>query len=102
MDDLLESMYILLALCAIIGLVAFVGSLFEKKNIRINPKPIIIGVVVFLLVGLVVSCTVVSNEPKGGDGKSTCRNCGRSTSLVPGYGYCSNCYESFRDWQNKD
>lgn len=38
----------------------------------------------------------------GGDGKSTCRNCGRKTSLVAGYGYCSTCYKGFKDWQNKN
>ena len=98
MDGLLEDMVILLILMGIVLVVAYIHDLFKKKNITINAKPIIIGVVVVLIVGIVVSCSMVSGN-RGGDGKNTCKNCGRSTSLVPGYGYCIDCYEGFTDWQ---
>ena len=60
---------------------------------------IAIIVVVVLLIAMVGSC---SGSSSGGDGKSTCRNCGRKKPLVAGYGYCSTCYEGFRDWQKNN
>ena len=101
MDGLLEDIGILVVLIGIVLVVAYLHDLFKKKNITINAKPIIIGIVVVLIVGIVVSCSMVSGN-RGGDGITTCRNCGRSKTLVPGYGYCSSCYEGFIDWQNKD
>ena len=35
----------------------------------------------------------------GGDGVTSCRNCGRKTNLVAGFGYCGTCYEGFVEWQ---
>lgn len=34
-----------------------------------------------------------------GDGINTCRNCGRDTTLVAGFGFCGSCYEGFVEWQ---
>ena len=61
---------------------------------------IAIIVVVVLLIAMVGSCS--GSGSSGGDGKSTCRNCGRKKPLVAGYGYCSTCYEGFRDWQKNN
>lgn len=37
---------------------------------------------------------------KGGDGKTTCKNCGRKKSLSYA-GYCSTCQEGFDKWQDR-
>lgn len=55
--------------------------------------------IAFLLVLVMLLSLCACGESRGGDGVSTCRNCGRKTSLVAGYGYCKTCYEGFIEWQ---
>lgn len=59
-------------------------------------KKIISLLLVFMLCQSLGGC-----GNSGGDGKTTCRNCGRKTSLVAGFGYCNSCYEGFNDWQKR-
>ena len=60
---------------------------------------VIIAIVIltFVIVPALRSCS--SNE-RGGDGITSCKNCGRKTDLVPGFGYCGNCYKGFNEWQD--
>ena len=46
--------------------------------------------IIVLLIGLAIG----SN-----DDAEKCRNCGRETDLVAGFGFCYDCYEGFVDWQ---
>lgn len=54
-----------------------------------------------LLFALVLSLFACSGGGNRGDGVTSCKNCGRKSTLVPGYGYCSRCFESFNKWQNE-
>lgn len=75
---------------------AFVDAKIRKSN-KILAK---IGIA-FLVFMIIVSFIVAINISFGpnGDGKNKCRNCGRTENLVPGFGYCEDCYEGFVDWQ---
>lgn len=35
----------------------------------------------------------------GYDQEEKCKNCGRTTDIVPGFEYCEDCYDGFVDWQ---
>ena len=61
-------------------------------------KKVLLCIFILLICLSVVMCFA---EDSGGDGKTTCRNCGRAKKLVPGVGYCSSCYDGFRDWQER-
>ena len=79
----------------------------EKSDIELKEtvrKVIIVsGVLAVILVAIFSVKTIFSSLFKdGGDGINTCRNCGRETSLVSGFGFCGNCYEGFVDWQENN
>jgi len=63
----------------------------KKNGVTIG---IIIAIILTLLIGL-VGC-----GSSGGDGKSTCRNCGRSKPLSYA-GFCSTCQKGFEEWQDR-
>ena len=54
-------------------------------------------IVLVLILVSIVGCFGDCGESSGGDGKSSCRNCGRSS--VYALGYCKSCYKGFRNWQ---
>lgn len=54
----------------------------------------VFAIVVIMLVG-VISCAL-SPSGIGGDGKSSCKNCGRNS--VYALGFCKSCYKSFHDF----
>ena len=54
-----------------------------------------------LLLAMIMILSLVACGSSGGDGKTSCRNCGRKKNLVPGFGYCSTCYKGFNDWQER-
>ena len=58
--------------------------------------------VLALLLSIMLCFSLCACGQNGGDGKNSCRNCGRKTSLVAGYGYCSTCYKGFKQWQNNN
>ena len=100
-----------LAFCAIAGCAIWLLNEKSKEGAKDNQhtnnkdKKNIVKVVIVVGIIILLIITVASgafNSKSGGDGKTTCKNCGRNTSLVPGYGYCSNCYKGFIDWQSKD
>lgn len=57
-----------------------------------------IGIIIVLIIAIIFGVASCGSGDKGGDGKSTCRNCGRKTSLSV-MGYCSICQEGFYEWQ---
>ena len=77
---------------------AFVDAKIRKSN-KMGAK---IGIA-FLVFMIIVSFIVAINISFGPDrdGENKCRNCGRTEDLVPGFGYCEDCYEGFVDWQDR-
>jgi|GEM_PF-5699094 len=70
-----------------------------------NDKAAKIITVIFVIILIIymiflVMCDGSSGSSSRGDGKSTCRNCGREKSLNY-MGYCSTCQEGFNDWQER-
>ena len=57
-----------------------------------------IGIIVMVIIVLLFSIPRSSsrNNNEGG-----CRQCGSTSSLVPGFGFCSDCYGSFNEWQER-
>ena len=77
----------------------------EKKNQEKSVKEkrakrmIIIAVVSFviaIIIGMFGSC---SCSGSGGDGITTCKNCGRKE--ISWGGMCERCADDFLDWQDK-
>lgn len=56
---------------------------------------VIVPIIIFAIVG----GSIDNHSGSSGNGRDKCRNCGRETNLVAGYGYCYDCYEGFVDWQ---
>ena len=59
---------------------------------------VVVLIVLLLLFGL-GSIIFGGCEDNGGDGKSSCKNCGRSS--VYASGFCKRCYESYIDYLNE-
>ena len=64
----------------------------ESKHVL---KKIGIAIVVVIMLVGVISCAL-SPSGMGGDGKSSCKNCGRNS--VYALGFCKSCYKSFHDF----
>lgn len=82
------------------GLTLVICILIDRyvKN-RDNIGKIIAGIIMSVLVAVVILVVValaVGDDDPRGDGKTTCRNCGRRPVTV--MGYCEDCYEGFNDW----
>ena len=62
------------------------------------------GIIALILVVVVLMVSVYGcfgcESDMGGDGTSSCKNCGRSP--VYSLGYCKSCYNGFRNWQKKN
>lgn len=60
----------------------------------------IIGVILIIVIAIIIGMASCGGNSSGsrGDGKKTCRNCGREKPLSS-IGYCSICQEGFDDWQ---
>lgn len=65
-------------------------------------KSSLIGIIVGACVLLIFMFALFSGGDSGsrGDGKETCRNCGRDKPLSY-MGYCSTCQEGFNEWQER-
>lgn len=61
----------------------------------------VIGVIIVLAIAIIIGLSCCSSGTGGGNGKSTCRNCGRKKPLSA-YGYCSTCQKGFNEWQDKN
>lgn len=58
-----------------------------------------IGIIIILIIAIIIGlASCGSSGHSGGDGKSTCRNCGRNRTLSSS-GYCSTCQKGYNDWQ---
>lgn len=58
-----------------------------------------IGIIIILIIAIIIGfASCGSSGHSGGDGKSTCRNCGRNKPLSA-MGYCSTCQKGFYEWQ---
>jgi len=60
---------------------------------------IIAIIALVLCVVLLLSCLFSfcdSDSDNGGDGKTSCKNCGKKS--VVALGYCERCYKSFREY----
>ena len=63
-------------------------------------KSNLITAIVIFVVFILIIAMCFDGSSSGGDGKSTCRNCGRSKSLSYA-GYCSTCQSGFEQWQDR-
>lgn len=57
-------------------------------------------VIVLCLCGFLYLGLKNSGGHSGGNGKSSCRNCGREASLT--MGYCSSCFEGYVEWSQEN
>jgi len=66
-----------------------------------NDKSEIIKVIAVIVVFVLFIALAIASysEPRGGNGTTTCRNCGRSPVVYAGF--CEDCGEGFLDWQRK-
>lgn len=52
---------------------------------------------ILLVVGMILSMMILpACEKSKGDGKTSCKNCGRTP--VYALGFCKSCYKSFHDY----
>ena len=54
---------------------------------------------VFIAFLAVLFGSIIADSIPSRESKEKCRNCGRTGDIVPGFGYCEDCYEGFVDWQ---
>lgn len=66
----------------------------SKENIKIYA---IVAVVILIFIILIRSCSFGGSSGSNGG----CRNCGRTGNLVPGYGYCYDCFDGYLDWEER-
>ncbi len=60
------------------------------------------GIIIVLIFAIIVGlASFGSCGNSGGDGKSTCRNCGRNKPLSY-MGLCSTCQKGFDEWDEKN
>ena len=73
----------------------------KKEKPLIGWPTIIICAILFVvcIIGAAIGPSGGCGKYSGGDGKESCKNCGRSP--VVAYGYCEKCAESFMDWHNE-
>ena len=71
------------------------------ENKKRNIKVILWTIYILIMVVLFILCSVMGDScgKIEGDGKSSCRVCGRSP--VTEFGYCERCTEDFLDWHNE-
>ena len=84
-------------LFAAIGIGVAIYAQIQKTN-KILKKFALAGCIAFVIISVILIPLLLSD---GGDTKEGCKNCGRTTELVPGFGYCEDCYAGFVDWQER-
>lgn len=78
-----------------------IAAYVNRKNIKVSAKAYSI-ILIILVIAVIAGYTLLaphSSSGRGGDGKTTCLNCGRRASLT--IGYCDTCYGGFSDWYDK-
>jgi hypothetical protein len=76
---------------------AFADASKKERKTSLTIAAVVIAV--FLLLSGIMNSNF---DHQGGDGITTCRNCGRKKDLVPGFGFCYTCYEGFVEWQEEN
>ena len=56
-----------------------------------------ITIIITIVIAFILAFATFGDSNKGGDGKSTCRNCGRQKKLSSA-GYCSTCQKGYDEW----
>ena len=75
---------------------AYVDAIMRKTDkILIRAGIVFLAIMIFVSIPIAISLSNNSHS----NSKDKCRNCGRTEDLVPGFGYCEDCYEGFVDWQ---
>lgn len=124
--SMLEDMWVLIPIC-LIGATVFIWvgialiqkvrgikkeidsrkiSAEESEAANSFVKKIFWGSIAIIVVSVLIIAIAVGSAVGRSSGSSTgsgerCRNCGRSGKLVAGFGYCYDCYDGFRDWQDR-
>lgn len=58
-------------------------------------------IIVFVAIIVFASLIAITSNNSGTSNKNGCRNCGRTENIVPGFGFCEDCFEGFLDWQDR-
>ena len=93
----------IIAAVSLVGLSWFIYlQVSESKEPLKNKKAWIMSVIAFVLLVIInpVNALLVDSNDRGGDGVTTCKNCGRREVVV--FGMCENCADGFLHWHNKN
>ena len=72
----------------------------NSKKTNKTTRIVVIALASLLLIGYLFSGAGSSGNRNNNKNDGTrCRICNRSTTLIPGFNMCGNCYEGFNDWQ---
>ena len=74
-------------------------TLSNKKLEKKAAKTLLVFMIIVCILGGIFAVKLWGGITSGYDSKEKCRNCGRTTDIVPGFGYCEDCYGGFVDWQ---
>ena len=86
---------------SLIGLGWFIYLCNEPKDPLKNKKAWIMSVIALVLLVVINPVnSFMASSGRGGDGVTTCKNCGRRG--VEAFGYCERCADGFLDWHNKN
>lgn len=86
-------------ICVLGGFVLLLFSLGFAEQLREYTKRLVIISIAMMVLGIILGVTAEpSADSSSGD---RCRNCGRKTDLVAGFGYCYSCYEGYNNWQKE-
>lgn len=69
---------------------------FKKQDL----KKAIVGIIVIVLICAIMGISDGCESDAGGDGKSSCKICGRSSVFA--YGYCEDCFNDYMDWREEN
>ena len=72
-----------------------------KRETRNDIIKGIVGLVLMIIMVVVLTTSIQScrEKDRGGDGISSCKNCGRKQKHLK-IGYCDSCYESWEEWMD--
>ena len=75
----------------------FVNARNKNTNTMLKRMGLI-WLVLFVVISIPLAIYLFTSDDSGAEG---CRNCGRTEDLVPGFGYCEDCFDGFIDWQDR-
>ena len=77
----------------------------EQEEYAKNSLKTLIKITIGVVVATIIITLIVVSGASGGSsytGKEKCRNCGRTVKIVPGYGYCYDCFDGYLDWEKRN